>query len=162
MARNAFEASLPRNKKGGLNLNWAIRQALDKLGTDAKHGEVKTFIKAEYGNLGKKATENNGSLSTGVTVMRKKLREELSKVPAPKAAKSAPAAVKTAPVPATPSDFGRLHDYVVSVLKPAVEMVAAAGDRTALKRALTVVEHAEASLGDDGWKKLQAVVAACG
>lgn len=167
------KATLPRNKAGNLNLNWAVRQALEKLGVDAKQAQVRSFIEKEYQALGRKATQNAGSLSTATTQMRQKLREELSKVPSAPAAKMVPEvvvkkdtvadAIGHAPTILNQGvtlskgentvKFDRLLEFVTGTLAPAMKVVAdaekAAGDRAKLKAALAVVEEAESKMPAD-------------
>ena len=154
------KSALPRNKAGNLNLNWAVRQALDKLGVDAKQAQVRSFIEKEYLALGRKATQNAGSLSTATTQMRHKLREELSKVPSVKVVPEAAVkkditadAIGHAPTilnGEVTGKFDRVLEFVTGTLAPAMKIVAdaekVAGDRAKLKAALAVVEEAESKM----------------
>ena len=160
MPKQPTVTDLPRNKQGGLNLNWAITQALAKLGDKAKIADVKKFIVTNYKKLGKDACENVGSLSTGISSMRKKLREESKKVPpvpvstngvpAP-SAKSRPDQTPVATASVTPAAFGI---YIKTTLKPAMTIVDKALDATngniaALKQAIAEVESAQKVFGDN-------------
>lgn len=158
MADATVSSPVEKNAAGGLNLNWAIRQALDKIGVNAKHGEVKDFIEREYGKLGKEAAAKNASLSTGLSVMRKKLRRELASSAPVKVgtnmaastasatlakAKNVVAAKKVVAAQNTPaSELLKMQRYVIETLKPAMEVIEAAG-------------------GLKAWPRLQALVKAC-
>ena len=164
---------LPKNKLGGLNLNWAITQALAQFGPKAKIGEVRTFIINSYGKLGEKAVENDGSLSTALSSARKKMLDEGTKVPAanlkaaPVPTKVPAANLKATPVPtngpaklapeiATPAPLSVIEQfriYINSTVVPAQRSVqggvSVAGSLLALKQAIAVVEDAQAKLGDN-------------
>lgn len=166
--------ALPKNRLGGLNLNWAIRQSLDSLGVDAKIADVRDFIHKNYGKPGKDATANDGSLSTALGVMRKKVREEQGKTPpvpahapntvAKSEAKAMAPVVNTDTLPHAPGPLHGFKLHVSGTLAPALKLVgdaeAAAGGRDQLLKAMAVLDQAEKELG--GRDKVVALVNACG
>lgn len=160
MAKSTTPENLPKNKMGGLNLNWAITQALNKFGVNAKIGDVREFISVNYGKLGKKAIENEGSLSTGLSAMRKKFRDEAGKVPPVPVNSGQVAAPQATPrpdvVPVTNgnSSSAVFANYVKTTLKPALTIVTKAlettdGDLAKLKQAIAEVEEAQKVFGND-------------
>ena len=173
-------ANLPQNKAGGLNLMWAVRQALEKLGVDTKIAQVRTFIETQYGPMGKKAVLNSGSLSTAIGTQRSKLRQEQTKAPPvpkdvvkPVDCEVVPAVltVKKAEVVTKPEvkppSFEELGVFVKEKLTPAlqlveeVEEVEKLSDRASLFLAFGVVDDAVKALGDrDRVKAVVAVFAA--
>jgi hypothetical protein len=139
--------TLPKNKTGGLNLNWAIGQALGELGLNAKIGDVRHYISEKYGALGKKAIQKNNSLSTGLSTMRKKMRDEKGKYP---------------PVPAytvevvsgVSTDADRVGEYIKMKLRPAMDLVESVLKKTGynfgdLQRAVAEIESAQKVFGQD-------------
>lgn len=154
--------NLPKNKMGGLNLNWAITQALNKFGVNAKISDVREFIAVNYGKLGKKAIENEGSLSTGLSAMRKKFRDEAGKVPpVPVNGGNVPVPQATPRPDVVPASNGNggstsavFGNYVKTTLKPALVIVRKAleatdGDLVKLKQAIAEIEEAQKVFGNE-------------
>lgn len=107
---------------------------------------MRTFLTNEYGEIGEKAIENDGSMSTALSAMRKKMLESEKVPPVPVNVMATPPAV------ATLSVVEQFRIYVGSTLLPAQKAVsggvAVAGSLSALKQAISVVEDAQAKLGD--------------
>lgn len=74
-------ANFPKNYRGGLNMLFAAREALEALGLNASFLEVKTAVLTKYGPLGVEGIKNLPSFRSAVGYQRKKLRHEQSKIP---------------------------------------------------------------------------------
>lgn len=156
---DAFVGNPPKNASGGLNMVWAVEQALKKLGVEAPNSDIRKFIAREYVKLGREAIDKKHAISNAMWATRKKVQLEIDSTP-PVPMKPVIAAAVVAPVPAViPSKVGivtslaknakghskevllEFQNHVLDVIKPAMEVIEANGGIEAWEDLKTLVAH---------------------